>query len=286
MAIQWLKSTGVGRFIRIYYLLNALAIATYLFARRISLLGVDVTKGEYIQDWEKNAFSSLGILVLVKSVRTLTVDAFVSDVFMYGKSTILLMTFFMDIRLFSWYLILFGILFLMIPQPFYEGPEDIEYLTPSTYDDLVAGTSQNATKTRKPGEKQPKWLVEFYASWSPPCIHMEPIFAQLSVKYSSENLQFAKMDLGRWPRIAKEFNINIGGTTKQLPTLIMFEAGKEVGRIPHIFADGSVARGRYRKADLIKAFDLDHEGAALSEVAAKKARKEKAGANNKDKKSK
>lgn len=51
MAIQWLKSTGVGRFIRIYYLLNALAIATYLFARRISLLGVDVTKAEYIQDW-------------------------------------------------------------------------------------------------------------------------------------------------------------------------------------------------------------------------------------------
>ena len=40
------------------------------------------------------------------------------------------------------------------------------------------------------------------------------------------------------------------------------------------------------QADLIKAFDLDHEGAALSEVAAKKARKEKAGANNKDKKSK
>jgi hypothetical protein len=30
-------------------------------------------------------------------------------------------------------------------------------------------------------------------------------------RYSSENLQFAKMDLGRWPRIAKEFNINIGG---------------------------------------------------------------------------
>lgn len=270
--MSWFKGTGLGRFLRTYYLLNGLAIGTYLFARRISLTGADASKGDFMSDWEKNAFSSLAILIVVKSVRTLTLDSFVSDIFMYGKSVILLLSFFTDIRLFSWYLILFAILFLMVPQPFYEGPEAIEYLTPATYDELVVGTVKDPSK--KP-EKGPRWLVEMYASWSPPCIHLEPIFAQLSVKYSSDKLQFAKMDLGRWPRIAKEFNVSITGTSKQLPTLIMFEDGKEIGRIPHVFADGSVARGRYRKADLIKAFDLDHEGAALSAVAAKKDKKAK-----------
>jgi len=60
-------------------------------------------------------------------------------------------------------------------------------------------------------------------------------------------VQFAKMDLGRWPRIAKELNVSLSGTSKQLPTLIMYENGRECARIPHIFADGSVAKGRYRK---------------------------------------
>jgi len=263
--------------LRAYYLLNGFAVGTYVYARTTALYGADPNTTDFLFEWEKNAFSSLTILLVVKSVRTLTLDSFVSDFFMYGKSTILLLTFFMDVRLFSWYLILFSILFLMVPQPFYEGPEAITYLTPATYDELVVG------KEQKSGEKGPRWLVEFYASWSPPCVHLEPIFAQLSVKYSSDNLQFAKMDLGRWPRIAKEFNISIAGTSKQLPTLIMFENGKELGRIPHIFADNSVARGRYRKADLIKAFDLDHEGAALSAIAKKEAKKDKKGNNKKTK---
>ena len=38
-----------------------------------------------------------------------------------------------------------------------------------------------------------------------------------------------------------------GGTSKQLPTLIMFENGLETARIPHVYSDGSVAKGRYRR---------------------------------------
>jgi hypothetical protein len=41
--------------------------------------------------------------------------------------------------------------------------------------------------------------------------------------------------------------VSLSGTSKQLPTLIMYENGRECARIPHIFADGSVAKGRYRK---------------------------------------
>lgn len=35
-----------------------------------------------------------------------------------------------------------------------------------------------------------------------------------SHRYASSKLQFAKMDLGRWPRIAKEFNIHTGGVSR------------------------------------------------------------------------
>jgi len=251
---------------RAYYILNMATVLTYFVARDVALFrgGMARAVRDNMIEWERNAFSSLGVLLAIKGVRTLTLDSFISDFFMYTKSVILMTSMYLDIRLFVWYLILMTILFLMVPQPFYEGPEDITYLTPATYDELVvAGKMEGA-------DKKARWLVEFYATWSPPCVHLEPIFAQLSVKYASSKLQFAKMDLGRWPRIAKEFNIHTGGSSKQLPTLIMFENGKEIGRIPHVFADGSVAKGRYRKTDIIKAFDLENEGASLSTDFAKK----------------
>lgn len=263
-----LKSSGVLRFTHPYYILNVMTIATYWFARDIALKkgGIHTVVMENMLEWEKRSFSSLAVLLAIKMVRSMTVDGMLADGFMYTKATILLLSLFIDWRLFTWYYILISVLFLMVPQPMYEGPEDIVYLTPATYDDHV--------KDGKGCEKDTKWLVEFYASWSPPCVHIEPIFAQLSVKYSSSQFQFAKMDLGRWPRIAKEFNISTSGMSKQLPTLIAFENGKEIGRIPHVFPDGSVARGRYRRADLIKAFDMENGMAALTEAALRKEKKE------------
>lgn len=39
--------------------------------------------------------------------------------------------------------------------------------------------------------------VEFYAPWSPPCIHLEPVFAELSLKYTTARLRFGKVDAAR-----------------------------------------------------------------------------------------
>lgn len=39
--------------------------------------------------------------------------------------------------------------------------------------------------------------VEFYAPWSPPCIHLEPVVAELSLKYSCSRLQFGRVDAPR-----------------------------------------------------------------------------------------
>mmetsp|Transcript_4339 Transcript_4339/g.5795 ORF Transcript_4339/g.5795 Transcript_4339/m.5795 type:complete len:283 (+) Transcript_4339:101-949(+) len=256
---RWLKGSGVGRFLRFYYILNIAAICTYVFARKLAYRSMPSRELDNMSEWEKSAFSSLAILLAVKAVRTLTMDAFMSDVFMFSKSVILFMAWNLEPRLFAWYLILFSVLFLMVPQPFFEGPEDIVYLTPATFDTLIKRKGLPKKDPPDTGGEKVRWLVEFYANWSPPCVHLDPVFAALSVQYTTETLQFGKMDLGRWPLIAKEFNIHTGGTSKQLPTLILFEGGLEVGRIPHRFSDGSIAKGRYRKADIIKAFDLDHK---------------------------
>lgn len=39
--------------------------------------------------------------------------------------------------------------------------------------------------------------VEFYAPWAPPCIHLEPVFAELSLTYTNDKLRFGKVDASR-----------------------------------------------------------------------------------------
>ncbi len=37
------------------------------------------------------------------------------------------------------------------------------------------------------------------------------------------------------------------GASTQLPTLILFQKGKETARVPHVYPDGKVAGGKYRR---------------------------------------
>lgn len=133
--------------------------------------------------------------------------------------------------------------------------------------------------------------VEFYAAWSPTSIHLEPVFAEISLRqkhflskrtkkkdlcffrYGTECLRFAKVDLSRWPGIGKDYNIDLSGASPQVPSFILFENGVESARIPHVYPDGSVAKGKYRKVrlssrklvwgqlwsqiDLVRGFELD-----------------------------
>ena len=42
------------------------------------------------------------------------------------------------------------------------------------------------------------------------------------------------MDVGRYPEIAEQYHINTSALARQLPTVIMFQNGEEVGRVPAI----------------------------------------------------
>ncbi len=76
-------------------------------------------------------------------------------------------------------------------------------------------------------------------------------------RYTTDKLKFGKFDVGRWPFVGEEHKISSSARANQLPTLILFDKGKEVARIPHVFKDGSFVKGRYRMKDIVKGFDLD-----------------------------
>ncbi|MBI4441603.1 thioredoxin [Candidatus Woesearchaeota archaeon] len=65
-------------------------------------------------------------------------------------------------------------------------------------------------------------VVDFYATWCPPCKRLAPIFEETSKRYTGK-VTFAKMDTDK---NKKPDSYNISG----IPTLIVFKNGKEVKR--------------------------------------------------------
>lgn len=96
------------------------------------------------------------------------------------------------------------------------------------------------------------WLVELYTLWHPACVALEPVLADLSLRYATPGLRFGKVDVSRYPQIAADMNVSVTGSSRQLPTLIMFKAGKELGRIPHVYEGGNVAKGVFRRKAIEK----------------------------------
>lgn len=80
-----------------------------------------------------------------------------------------------------------------------------------TFDELVE--KQNDGK---------KMVVDFYADWCQPCKVLTPILETISLEHNL--VEFVKVDAGRYHDILKELNI------RAVPTVIMFDGKKEVGR--------------------------------------------------------
>lgn len=78
-------------------------------------------------------------------------------------------------------------------------------------------------------------LVDFWATWCPPCKYMNPILAGLAKEYEGR-LTVAKVDVDQNPKLAERFKI------QSIPTLILFKDGKAVDmRVGAVERDDLVA---------------------------------------------
>lgn len=67
-------------------------------------------------------------------------------------------------------------------------------------------------------------IVDFWASWCGPCRAIAPVFERLSAEYQGK-LKFAKMDIDAHGNTPTSLGI------QAIPTLIIFNGGREVGRL-------------------------------------------------------
>lgn len=79
-----------------------------------------------------------------------------------------------------------------------------------------------------------------------------------SNRYQTDQLKFLSINVGKHPNLAKRFNINTTGFSKQLPTVMMVEDGEEVLRFPPVDKDNKVAKvAKYEYKSLLRYFDLE-----------------------------
>ncbi len=66
-------------------------------------------------------------------------------------------------------------------------------------------------------------IVDFYATWCPPCKMLAPIMDELAEE--ADGYQVAKLDIDQEIDVANEFGV------MSIPTIIFFKEGQEIQRL-------------------------------------------------------
>lgn len=66
-------------------------------------------------------------------------------------------------------------------------------------------------------------LVDFWADWCPPCRAMSPVLEKVATEQEGQ-LKVVKLDADENPAMSNQYAI------RSLPTMIVFQNGKELGR--------------------------------------------------------
>ncbi|WP_078670073.1 thioredoxin family protein [Chitinophaga eiseniae] len=68
-----------------------------------------------------------------------------------------------------------------------------------------------------------KVLVQFWASWSPPCSQVSPVVDRIADEFNQQII-VGRLDIENSQRMTRLYNVT------QVPTLILFQSGVEVYR--------------------------------------------------------
>ncbi|XP_043089157.1 thioredoxin-related transmembrane protein 2-A isoform X1 [Puntigrus tetrazona] len=187
----------------------------------------------------------LSAIVMMKNRRAITLEQHIGNIFLFSKVANVVLFFRVDLRLGLLYLTLCVVFLITCKPPIYMGPECIKYFSDSTIDEELQRDGRVT------------WIVEFYANWSPECQSFAPVFAELSLKYNCLGLKFGKVDVGQYGAVAERYKVNPSPLCKQLPSLLLLQAGREITRRPLLDSKGRAVGWSFTEENIIREFDLN-----------------------------
>ncbi|XP_071790199.1 thioredoxin-related transmembrane protein 2-like [Asterias amurensis] len=250
-----------------YYICNLLLSVSYLFLRSFrpfcTTLFSNAANGDPCQlDWnETNVLFFLGCILVVKNRKLPSFRQYIQKMFMFTKVANALLFFYSDFRYAILFVALVLVVLIVFPEPIYCGRQNVTYFSADTLEEELV-SSPRVT-----------WLIEFYTPWSNNCQIFAPIYADLSLKYSHTHLKFGKIDIGRYAEVAKKYRVDASSLSQQLPTLVLFEGGKETLRKPGKNSKGAIVKHNFTKDNIIGDYNLKSLYQTTKSRAQKKAEK-------------
>ncbi|XP_016988203.1 thioredoxin-related transmembrane protein 2 homolog [Drosophila rhopaloa] len=236
-----------------YYWVNILLAISYMLAKKTKFICTRLFNlvGEEedcdLDSREVEILFFLLIVVMIRSRKTgsVTMINYLASSFLYTKVANAILWAYADFRYGLGFLLLCVLVGMVLPEPSYRGPEHITYFRNAQVleEELVR-------------DKRTSWLICFYTVWIPSCVNFAPIYAELSAEYNTDHLKFGKIDIGRFPDVAQKYRIS-EGNHRELPTVILFQKGKETDRRPCYDSKGKMQKFFFSSDNVRATFGLN-----------------------------
>jgi hypothetical protein len=258
-----------GRFFSTYYIVHGFLILGY------AILRCFVWSKKQLE-WLYQPTGFLGVALFPRELEILlllaivlgsryrksaTIDHFLLSTTLFIKVYIMTMLWKVDRQLMGWFGVIVFVIFIVLKSPKYNGPTKVAVLDKGTFQERIVERPMFQMDPRRAkknaGQVPSTWLVEITAGWHSGSTGYAPTFAELSLRFSSDEMSFATIDVARWPTIAETNNINTSSyNSSQLPCYILFENGLEVKRLPPMDDQNKPIDTFIQKEGIIQYFDL------------------------------
>jgi hypothetical protein len=236
------------KYLNSYYYSNAFLVLLYLFLRNSSgrpsdlLIPDEFLPESLSSNREVQILTTGSLVVLAKFLKSPTWEAFFLNFFFFYKSCFTIILYFSDAWLMLWYLNICLICWILFKMPFSMNEHKfVDFRSVSEFENQVESSSGH-------------WVVLFYSPNHTQCIVTSSLWAGLSIKYSTSQLKFAKVDVDQSFYLAQKCRIDSDNFSNRLPTLIVFSKGKEAKRFP---PEGPNAVINYKVKEIVGYLGID-----------------------------
>uniref|UniRef100_A0AAZ3RY80 Thioredoxin domain-containing protein n=1 Tax=Oncorhynchus tshawytscha TaxID=74940 RepID=A0AAZ3RY80_ONCTS len=219
-----------------YYILSTLMSTAFLILRKCPGLCENLNTEREDRNpcdfdlREVDIIMFIGAIVMMKNRRDITIEQHAGNLFMFSKVANIILFFRLDIRLgFLYFLLCIG-----------------SCCTPCSDKTMHASEFNHDTRVT--------WIVEFYANWAE-C----QSFADLCLTYllPPSLSPLVCMDAGRYGEVAQRYKVSTSSLAKQLPSLVLFQSGREVMRHPMVDNKFRAVSWTFSEENMIRVFNLN-----------------------------
>ena len=239
-------------YLNFFYIFNLLLLAIYPIIRNYGQTFMLNIRDTWGFKRESQIITGILTIILLRFVKYFSSwKKFIHEVFFYCKVGIFLLTLFIDYKMSLWYLFACIVVWLLFKPPRYKGQTNVLYIP---NEEIFTRVIINNEYKRKDNI----WFVIFYSNYSDDCLYTEELFAQISLKYCTKSLNFAKIDIDVNEELGKKYGVNTHRYQNIIPYIILFVNGKDTERFPGTDKHGNPLRVKYyREQEIVRIFNLE-----------------------------